>query len=129
MKGEDGPCTKTETDVIEEGRNFYQKLYIKETINEEDMSEYLEDSDERHFLKDYENKALEGITTQSECEEALRNMKGNKSPGSDGLPSEVFKTFWPDIKNFVIDSLNAAYDKGELSPTQKRGNLTIIQEK
>ena len=44
------------------------------------------DIGERHILKYDENEALEGIITQRECEEALRNMKDNKSPESDGLP-------------------------------------------
>ena len=56
-------------------------------------------------------------------------MKDNKSPGSDGLPSEFYKTFWQDIKYLVTGSLNAAYDKGELSPTQKRGHLTLLFKK
>ena len=129
MEGEDGSHTKTETDVIEEGRNYCQKIYTKKTSNEEDMSKCLEDIDERHIIKDDENKALEGIITQIECEEALRNIKDNKSPGSDCLPSEFYKMFWQDIKNYVIDSLNAAYDKCELSPTRKKGHLTLLFKK
>ena len=129
LEREDGSYTKNETEVIEEGRNFYKKLYTKESSNEEDMTKYLEDIDERHILKDDDSKALEGIITQKECEEALRNMKDNKSPGSDGLPPEFYKTFWQDIKNLVIGSLNAAYEKGELSPTQKRGHLTLLFKK
>ena len=69
------------------------------------------------------------LSQKSECDEALRNMKDNKSPGSDGLPSEFYKTFWQDIKNLVTSSLYAAYDKGELSPTQKRGHLTLLFKK
>ena len=64
LEREDGSYTKTETDVIEEGRNFYKKLYTKETSNEEDVSKYFEDIDERHILKYDENEALEGIITQ-----------------------------------------------------------------
>ena len=126
LEKEDGAYTKNETDVIEEGRNFYKKLDTKETSNEKDITKNLEDIDERHILKDDESKALEGIITQRKCEEALRNMKDNKSPGSDGLPSEFYKIFWQDIKKLVIGPLNAAYDNGELSPTQKRGNLTLL---
>ena len=63
------------------------------------MTKYLEDIDERHILKDDESRAMEGIIIQRECEEASRNMKDNKSPESDGLPSEFYKTFWQDIKN------------------------------
>ena len=128
LEREDGSYTQTETGVIEEGRTFYKKLYTKETSNKEDVSKYLEDIGERHILKYDENEALEGIITQRECEEALRNMKDNKSPESDGLPSEFYKTFWQDIKNLVIGSLNAAYDKGELTYTEKMPFNSIIQE-
>ena len=31
-----------------------------------------------------------------ECEAALRSMKSNKSPGSDGSPAEFYKISWPD---------------------------------
>ena len=65
LERDDCSYTKTETDVIEEGRNFYKKIYTKETSKEEDVSKYLEDIDKRHILKDDENKALKGIITQS----------------------------------------------------------------
>ena len=56
-------------------------------------------------------------------------MKINKSPGSDGLPVEFYITFWDDIKSILMNSLNAAYHKGELSPSQKRGILTLLYKK
>ena len=56
-------------------------------------------------------------------------MKGNKSPGSDGIPVEFYKTFWPHIHSILIESLNYAYDIGELSATQKRGILSLLFKK
>ena len=56
-------------------------------------------------------------------------MKNNKSPGSDGLSVEFYKTFWPQIKNDLIDSLNLAYDNGSLSTTQKRSILSLLFKK
>ena len=56
-------------------------------------------------------------------------MKSNKSPGSDGLPVEFNITFWNDIKTILVNALNAAYHLGELSPTQKRGILTLLYKK
>ena len=32
--------------------------------------------------------------------------KVNKAPGSDGLTSEFYKTFWDDVKNMLLDSIN-----------------------
>ena len=53
-------------------------------------------------------------------------MKSNKSPGSDGIPAEFYQTFWPDLQTVLIESLNSAYETGELSPTQKRSILSLI---
>ena len=53
-------------------------------------------------------------------------MKNGKSPGCDGLTVNWYKCFWSDIKTFVLDSLNYAYIKGELSLDQCRGIITLI---
>ena len=39
------------------------------------------------------------------------------------------KFFWNEISQLVIRSLNEAYIKGELSPSQSRGVLTLIHKK
>ena len=56
-------------------------------------------------------------------------MASNKSPGSDGLPAEFYKFFWGNIKIFLINALNAAYKKGTLSITQRRGLISLLPKK
>ena len=46
-------------------------------------------------------------------------MKTNKTPGSDGLPTEFYKQFWVHIKDILLKSLNEAYGKGGLSYSQR----------
>ena len=53
-------------------------------------------------------------------------MKNGKSPGTDGFPAEFYKFFWPDLGTYVVNSLNEAFDKGELSVTQKQGIITLL---
>ena len=126
---EDGTYTKTETEIIEEGFSFYKTLYTKEDIDEKDIKKYLETSDTTNMLNDLEKEGLEGKITPGECEEALKNMKNNKSPGSDGLPVEFYKTFWQDINKDLLESINQSYDTGTLSPTQKRSILSLLFKK
>lgn len=57
---------------------------------------------------------------------ALKNMKNNKSPGSDGLPWEFYKIFWNNIKHHLNNSLNYAFDKSEMSITQREGIITLL---
>lgn len=129
LKRNDGSYTKTDGEIIEEGFHFYKSLYSKEQVNKKNIQSYLKETDNLKTLNKNDQKCLEGKLTIEECEEALKNMKNNKSPGSDGLPVEFYKTFWNDIKSILIESLNYAYEVGELSPTQKRGILTLLFKK
>ena len=129
LKREDGTYTKSETDIIEEGFSFYKTLYTKENIDEQDIKKYLETSDTTTMLNDIEKEGLEGKISLKECEEALKNMKNNKSPGSDRLPVEFYKAFWPDINKDLLESINQSYDTGTLSPTQKRSIVSLLFKK
>ena len=44
-----------------------------------------------------------------EASSALRKMKNNKSPGSDGFTSEFFKFFWRQLGHFIVRSLNEGF--------------------
>ena len=56
-------------------------------------------------------------------------MDSNKTPGSDGLPTEFYKIFWNDIADFLLGSINYAYKTGQLSVSQKRGIVKLIPKK
>ena len=53
-------------------------------------------------------------------------MKHDKSPGITGFTAEFFKTFWRQLGQFVLRSLNYGYTKGELAVTQRQGIITCI---
>ena len=45
-------------------------------------------------------------------------MQNNKSPGSDGITTELYKIFWSDTKNYV-KSLNYSFENGDKTVMQK----------
>ena len=129
LKKNDGTYTNTDSDIIEEGFSFYKNLYGKENTSENEIIAYLDDSNNIKKLNDKERESLEGKITEKECIEALKSMKKNKSPENDGLPVEFYNTFWPKIKNLLIESLNYAYGVGELSATRRRSMLSLLFKK
>ena len=61
-----------------------------------------------------------------ELGKAVRNMKNGKSPGPDGFTVEFYIYFWTEICHLLLRSLNFSFYTGELSLTQKQGNISII---
>ena len=74
-------------------------------------------------------QSCEGALTVLECFKCLQFFGCNKSPGNDGLTVEFYKAFWNTVGNLVVDSLNFAYEYGELSNSQKEAIITLIEKK
>jgi len=49
-----------------------------------------------------------------------------KPPGEDGFRTEFHKHFFNLVGHDLVDSLNTAYDVGQLSVFQRRGEITLI---
>ena len=64
-----------------------------------------------------------------ECYDGLKFQRNNKSPGCDGLSVEFYKTFWDDIGQKRVFSLNYAKQIGRLSMSQRCGVITLLHKK
>ena len=61
-----------------------------------------------------------------EITEAITSMKPNKAPGFDGLSVELYKEFWSEVNDLVLQSLNEAFEGGRLSYSQRKGVITLL---
>ena len=111
------------SEIKEEVQNFYESLYKSQDVEECEIRELIKNIPTLSFEQSNE---IEGKITLEEATAALKNMKNNKSPGSDGYPAEFFKVFWKDLGAFVVRSLNEGFEEGELSTTQKEGVIICI---
>ena len=65
----------------------------------------------------------------SDYGKALKDLSNNKSPGSDGLTTNFYKFFWPDIRDLLVASFNYTYEKKELSQEQKIAVINLLPKK
>jgi len=56
-------------------------------------------------------------------------MHSDKTPGTDGLPSEFYKVFWDEFADILIDALNYSHENGKLPISQRRGIIKLIPKK
>lgn len=110
-------------------------LFIQTSIERDLLST---DSNIDYFLRDSEDppklteelrSLCEGKLKYKECFDILQTFEKNKTPGNDGLSVEFYLGFWPLIGNLLVASLNAAYEFGELSNSQKQAVIKLIEKK
>ena len=80
-------------------------------------------------LTDDLRKICEGKLGYSECFSVLGTFPKNKTPGNDGLTTEFYLAFWPLFGRLLVDSLNYAFEFGELSNSQKQAIITLVEKK
>ena len=79
-------------------------------------------------MSDEQKTSIENALTEEDLTRALKRMKNGSSPGLDGIITAFIKFFWCKVKDVVLNSLNAAFTKGEMSSTQKRAVITLIHK-
>ena len=127
LETSEGHILADQKEILEEAESFYKNLYSNkdDPLSAINLKEYLKDTNLQK-LTDNESELLEGDITMSELTKALKNMKNNKSLGTDGFSSEFFKVFWKKIGIFVMRSVKHSYNIGELSLIQRQGIITLL---
>ena len=116
--------------ILSELKQFYYNLYESRNPNvDSEEFEALINTEGIKQLSDADRDHCEGYITVEECKKALDTMQNGKSPGCDGLTAEFYKTFWPLVGPLLVDTLNYSAEHGELSQSQKRGVITLLQKK
>jgi hypothetical protein len=128
---QDGNIITGKESVLLELESFYRLLYRRNRKPGEPKPNFSNTLGHLHIpkLSDIEGEECEDILTESELLAALKTTTQNKSPGNDGLPSEFYKVFWKDIKQYLINALNASYNNRKLSITQRQGIITLLPKK
>ena len=123
LKLSDGVFVISDKDILSECESFYKDLYAS-SVN----FDFFQQANET-FLTPDDQQVCDSLLTKTECEEALKSMNGDKTPGTDGLPAEFYKVFWDDISTHLLSALNFAYESDCLSITQRRGIIKLIPKK
>ena len=110
--------------LLQEIENFYQSLYQSEYGGSHELFADFVHSVQLPKLSDDDKENLEGELTIPECRQILKTFNFGKSPDEDCFTVEFYTKFFEFLANDLVESLNTAYSRGELS--QKRGAVTLI---
>ena len=92
LKNNKGEIISDQSEILNETRQFYKKLYAKKDRDGTDLETLLSDHNIPRLCESDKNK-LEGPITYSELLYCLKKTSNNTSPGFDGFTYEFFKFF------------------------------------
>ncbi|PIK45257.1 putative zinc finger CCHC domain-containing protein 3-like [Apostichopus japonicus] len=95
-----GPWFSDPHGIVRVYKEYYSSLFTRGNVDLSAQADFIVPHDV--------NDILGGGITTVELWKALSKMKNGKSPGSDGLPREFYRTFWaiigPDIRAVFEDA-------------------------
>ena len=125
----DGETIHNPPRVMEKIKTFYHSLYSfknpPEDLDDTNCDPFFP-KDNYVLLSPEQKNSCEGLITEKELWEAISSFKDGKSPGLDGIPIEVYKTFFSNLKHPLLQCFNYAYEKGNLSKSQREGLITLL---
>ena len=91
--------------VQKQVHQFYSRLYKSNNTGDDLIEQYLGTINNPVLTEDDAN-LCEGEISIEELTLALKKRNLNKAPGADGLTTEFYREFWPDIKGLLVKSVN-----------------------
>jgi hypothetical protein len=125
IETQDNGIIYNQSDILKEIKHFYENLYKNYDaelidINLHDIITVFPKLDKKTSMD------LEKQIRESEILQVLKEMKNNKTPGSDGFTSEFFKFFWKDLKIYITGAINQIFEQKYLPITQRLGIISCL---
>ena len=108
-------------------QSYYENLFTAQVCGPIAQDTMLSQLTRR--LSQAERAGCERCLTVEECWAALSGMLHGKTAGSDSLPMEFYTVFWQSLGADMVRVLNAAFEAGQLSTSQRRGLIIVLHKK
>ncbi len=105
---------------------YYKDLYTQPAMAETTIIETFLSSLDLPSIGEQQNKEIMAEITAEELHKAISRLKANKAPGSDGYPSEWYKTFKLQITPVLLNCFNHILRTGEAPQSWKEAVISII---
>lgn len=77
-------------------------------------------------LSKEDREGLEGLLTLEELQRATADMANQKSPGSDGLPVEIYTKYGGMLLPKLLEVFNWAAGEGKLPPSMTEATIIVL---
>ncbi len=129
IQDQNGNLHTKDNEILSECALFYENLFSSKNITQAEIDDYLQEVEIPNVLNNNQKAMCDEQITEKEIGKVITNLKNGKSPGCDGLTTEFYKKYWPDIKELYMDMINETYNLGELPYTLRKAILALLFKK
>ena len=123
IKKDEHTTITEQSEILKNIKEFYESLYKKKEHARPNQPDLAPDNNR---LTDDEMTEIDQPLTKEELDNALKQMKNNKSPGMDGFSPEFYKKIWPQLGYFFLNCAQECFKRGELTESQTQGLITCL---
>lgn len=124
LRDEAGNVVTETVDILETVHNFYEKLFKNIECCGKTAETMINGIDKSINLNDKE--WCDAPLSIEEVEQAINGLNKNKSPGSDGLPSEFYLVFKEQIAPLLLQLFNSI-ELSQITPASlTKGIITLV---
>ena len=121
---EDGKRVDKIEDIKEVACKFYEALYTSHPTDPDSQQRVLNFINAR--VTDSDSERMQELVSESEVFKIVKNIKKNKSPGSDGLTIEFYIQTWHIIGRELTETINNTILGDSLPNSWNEGVVTLI---
>ena len=111
-------------EVLDEIKNFYADLYTSRGIINKEYVEKLRIPKIPVSL----STELDEAISLTEISQALKELKNDKTLGTDGFTANFLKIFWNKLKHFIQGLLEEVIENRKFHLTARRGVLSLLEK-
>ena len=125
----DNTVTSDVTQILHEITVFFSDIYSKQdSVNAEEIDTFLSTLSSLPKVLD-DTMAMTVEISEQEVEEAIKQLKGDKAPGSDGLTAAFYKHYQDSLVPIMCKVFNDAFENKTLTMSQCLAIVILLFKK
>ena len=122
-----GEATEDYVEILERVQEFYGDLYKRGGVDERSIEEVLDSVDRKLSVGDM--TWCDREISEEEVIEAIEGLRTGKSPGSDGIVVEWYKSFKHDVAAILVQVFGAMERTGVVQGRMVEGVIATVYKK
>ncbi len=124
---DDGTTITSTNDILKTLTEYYKGIFGDDALHSTNFSlpEYMK-MYPYPKLSNVQQSSCEGLINEKELYDAIGSFQNGKTPGLDGIPVEVYRTFFKEIKDPLLACYNFSFEVGHQSNSQKEGLISLL---